>query len=260
MSEGQSHAPERNAAASGTHIADSKREFVRGRWIVRCGGVALFRLFLSHAGLSALICGLDGIRGFLRGLPHSVFSRREAYRTPAGRGVCVVLSPRLSLLPAQPASLCSVCLPFRDALPLSSAVCAPCFLVLAAMMVGVVAETRYLGHPFATAEEHPLLLRDRWAQQFCLRPAVTNQFSSGACKFRDRTSVPGSGARAHRARSARSSWPYLNRYYGEARSRPAAPVPRLGPRPERDRGSGADCSECPRRGEGSRVRLPRRRT
>src|ERR1700691_2365948 len=35
MSERQSHAPERNAVAWGTHIFDSMREFVRGRWIVR---------------------------------------------------------------------------------------------------------------------------------------------------------------------------------------------------------------------------------
>src|ERR1700728_4245425 len=35
MSERQSHAPERNAADWGTHILDSMREFIRGRWIVR---------------------------------------------------------------------------------------------------------------------------------------------------------------------------------------------------------------------------------
>jgi hypothetical protein len=35
MSEGQSHPAEREAAASGTHITDSKWKFVRGRWIVR---------------------------------------------------------------------------------------------------------------------------------------------------------------------------------------------------------------------------------
>ena len=39
MSEGQSHAAERNAAASGTHITDSKRKFLRGRWIVRWVGL-----------------------------------------------------------------------------------------------------------------------------------------------------------------------------------------------------------------------------
>jgi hypothetical protein len=39
MSEGQPHAPERNAAASGTHITDSTREFVHGRAIVRWVGL-----------------------------------------------------------------------------------------------------------------------------------------------------------------------------------------------------------------------------
>ena len=39
MSEGQSRAPERNITASGNHIADSKREFVRGRSIVRWAGL-----------------------------------------------------------------------------------------------------------------------------------------------------------------------------------------------------------------------------
>jgi hypothetical protein len=35
MSEGQSYAPERNAAAWGRHIIDSMWSFIRGRWIVR---------------------------------------------------------------------------------------------------------------------------------------------------------------------------------------------------------------------------------
>jgi len=46
MSERRSHSPERAAAASGTHIADSRREFVRGRWIVRAVAL-LYSAYLS---------------------------------------------------------------------------------------------------------------------------------------------------------------------------------------------------------------------
>ena len=46
MSEGQSHAPEPNAAAWSTYIINSMGEFIRGRWIVRWVGLLYSVYFL----------------------------------------------------------------------------------------------------------------------------------------------------------------------------------------------------------------------
>jgi two-component system, NarL family, sensor histidine kinase DesK len=152
MSEGQVPAPEQNAAASGAQIPSAKREFVLGRWIVR--GVALlyaayfffmpayrhslgvwmecaafFAAFLTLFFLAALLTGrrqtLAFVSYFLFAFLYFPFSQ-EAY------GVFVYPFAIVCLFLTRLRSL---------------------FLVLAAMMAGVVAEARYFGHPLMTAEE-----------------------------------------------------------------------------------------------------------
>ncbi|MGB9075996.1 MAG: sensor histidine kinase [Terracidiphilus sp.] len=151
MSDGQFHAAERKAAASGGHVGEPKRESFRGRWIVRWVGLIysvyffvvpayrhsyavwvefavlyaafliLYFLVADRTGRwQAVAFGLFFLLAFL------YYSRsEEAY------GVFVypfamlcLFVPRLRIL----------------------------FLVLLAMMAGVVAETRYLGRSFVTAE------------------------------------------------------------------------------------------------------------
>ncbi len=151
MSEGQSHAPERNAAASGTHIADSKREFVRGRWIVRW--VALlysayffvtpayrhsFAVWMEFAVLYAAFLILYFLVAELTG-------RRQT--------VAFVLFFLLAFLyyPLNPDAYGMFVYPFA-VLCLFLTRLRTVFLVLIAMTAGVVAETRYIGRPFGTAE------------------------------------------------------------------------------------------------------------
>lgn len=152
MSEGQRE-PERNAAAAGAPIAESKREFVRGRWIVR--GVALlyaayfffmpayrhpsfaiwaecaafFSAFLALFFLTATLTGRRQTAAFaayfLLTFLYYLYSQ-EAY------GVFVYPFAMLCLFLTRLRTL---------------------FLVLAVMMAGVAAEIRYLGQPPITAEE-----------------------------------------------------------------------------------------------------------
>ena len=151
MSEAQSHAPERNAAASGTHIIDSMREFVRGRWIVRW--VALlysvyffvmpayrhsFAVWMEFAVLYAVFLILYFLVAELTGRWQTVafvlfFLHAFLYYSLSEKAYGVFVYPF--------AMLCLFVTRLRTL-----------FLVLIAMMVGVVAETRYLGRPFATAE------------------------------------------------------------------------------------------------------------
>ena len=151
MSEGQPHTPERSAAASATHITDSKRGFARGRSIVRW--VALlysayffvmpayrhsfwvwmeFGVFYAAFVILFLLAGeLTGRRQTAAFVLLFLFTflyyplNAEAYPIFAYpfAMLCLFLS-RLRTL----------------------------FLVLMTMMVGVVAETRYLDRPFAIAE------------------------------------------------------------------------------------------------------------
>lgn len=151
MSEGQSRAPERNVKASGTHITDSKREFVRGRSIVRW--VALlysayffvmpayrhsFAVWMEFAVFYAAFLILYFLVAELRG--------RE-------QTVAFVLFFLITFLyyPLNQEAYGMFVYPFAM-LCLFLSRLRPLFLVLTAMMAGVVAETRYLGRPFATAE------------------------------------------------------------------------------------------------------------
>ena len=151
MSEGQSHAPERNAAASSRRIINSMREFIHGRWIVRW--VALlysvyffvepayrqsFAVWIEFAVLYAAFLILYFLVAELTGRWQIVafalfFLHAFLYYSLSEQAYGVFVYPF--------AMLCLFVTRLRTL-----------FLVLTAMMAGVVVETRYLGRPFATAE------------------------------------------------------------------------------------------------------------
>jgi two-component system, NarL family, sensor histidine kinase DesK len=151
MSEREPHPPERNAAAWGTHIIDSMCEFVRGRWIVRW--VALpyslyffimpacrhsFAVWMEFAALYAVFLILYFLVAELTGRWQTVafvlfFLHAFLYYSLSEKAYGVFAYPF--------AMLCLFVTRLRTL-----------FLVLIAMMVGVVAETLYLGRPFATAD------------------------------------------------------------------------------------------------------------
>jgi two-component system, NarL family, sensor histidine kinase DesK len=151
MSEGQSHAAGRNAVAWRRHILDSMREFVRGRWIVRW--VALlysvyffvmpayrhsFAVWMEFAVLYAVFLILYFLVAELTGrwqtIAFALFLLHAfLYYSLSEKAYGVFAYPF--------AMLCLFVTRLRTL-----------FLVLIAMMVGVVAETRYLGRPFATAD------------------------------------------------------------------------------------------------------------
>jgi len=151
MSEAPSRALERNPAASGTHIADSKREFVRGRSIVRWAGLLYsayffvmpayrhsFAVWMEFAVFYAAFLSLYFLAAELTGRRQTVvfvlFFLVVFLYYPLNQDAYVMFVYPFAVL----------CL-FLIRLP-------TVFLVLIAMMAGVVAETRYLGQPFATAE------------------------------------------------------------------------------------------------------------
>ena len=151
MSGGQSQSPERNATAWGTHIIDSMWEFVRGRWIVRW--VALlysvyffvmpayrhsFAVWMEFAVLYAVFLILYLLVAELTGRWQTIafvlfFLHAFLYYAFSEKAYGVFAYPF--------AMLCLFVTRLRTL-----------FLVLIATMVGVVAETRYLGRPFATAD------------------------------------------------------------------------------------------------------------
>jgi len=142
---------ERNARGPGTHIADWKRGFVRGRSIVHWAAVLYsayffvmpayrhsFSVWMEFAIFYAaflipyfLVTELTGRRQIVAFV--SFFLVVFAFYP---------LNPDAYVLFAYPfAVLCLFLTRLRTL-----------FLVLIAVMAGVVAETRYLGHPFAAAE------------------------------------------------------------------------------------------------------------
>jgi two-component system sensor histidine kinase DesK len=152
MSERQSHAPERVAAASGTYIADSRREFVRGRWIVRT--VALLYsayLFLMPTYWHSFAVWMECAAFYAAFL---ILFFLAAKATGRRQTVAFVLLFLLAFLyyPVSQRAYAVFVYPFAM-LCLYLSRLRTLFLVLAAMMVGVVAETRYLGRPFVIAEE-----------------------------------------------------------------------------------------------------------
>jgi two-component system, NarL family, sensor histidine kinase DesK len=152
MSERQSHAPERVSAASGAHIADSRREFVRGRWIVR--SVALLYsayLFLMPAYRHSFALWMECAASYAAFL---ILFFLAAEATGRRQTVAFVLFFLLAFLyyPVSQQAYAVFVYPFAM-LCLYLSRLRTLFLALAAMMVGVVAETRYLGRPFVIAEE-----------------------------------------------------------------------------------------------------------
>jgi two-component system, NarL family, sensor histidine kinase DesK len=151
MSEGQPYTPEPNWAASGTHITASRREFVRGRWIVRW--IALlyaayffvtpayghsFAVWTEFAAFYAAFGILYFLVAVLRG-------RRQVVVFVlffAAIFVYYPLNPDAYVLFVYPFAM--LCL-FLSRLP-------TLFVMLIPMMAAVVVETRYFGRPFATAE------------------------------------------------------------------------------------------------------------
>ncbi len=151
MSDGQSHAPERITAAWGTHILNSMQEFIRGRWIVRW--VALlysvyffvmpayrhsFAVWMKFAFLYAAFLILYFLVAELTGRLQIVafvlfFLHAIVYYSLSEEAYGVFVYPF--------AMLCLFVTRLRTV-----------FLVLIAMMAGVVAETRFFGRPYATAE------------------------------------------------------------------------------------------------------------
>jgi two-component system, NarL family, sensor histidine kinase DesK len=151
MSAGQSHAPERNAAASGTHIADSKREFVRGRSIVRWVALLYSAYFFVMPAYRHSFAVWMEFAVFYAAFLILYFLVAEL--TGRQQTVAFVLFFLIVFLyyPLNQEASGMFVYPFAM-LCLFLSRLRTLFLVLTVMMVGVVAETRYLGRPFATAE------------------------------------------------------------------------------------------------------------
>ena len=151
MSEGRSQAPQRNTAASGTHIADSKREFVRGRSIVRWVALLYSAYFFVmpayrhslaariefaffYAAFLILYFMVLELTGRLQTMAFVLFFLFVFLYYPLNQDAYVMFVYPFAVL-------CLFLTRLRNL-----------FLVLVVMMAGVVVETRYLGRPFATAE------------------------------------------------------------------------------------------------------------
>lgn len=151
MSEGHSRAAERNATASGTHITGSKQGFIRGRSIVRW--VALLYsayFFVMPAYRHSFAVWMEFAvfyAAFL--ILYFLVTELTGRRQTVAFGLFFLLvflyyplSQEAYVLFVYPfAVLCLFLTRLRTL-----------FLVLIVMMVAVVAETRYLDRPFATAE------------------------------------------------------------------------------------------------------------
>jgi two-component system, NarL family, sensor histidine kinase DesK len=151
MSGGQSHAPERDAAASGTHITDSKREFVRGRSIVRWAALLYSAYFFVMPAYRHSFAVWMEFAVFYAAFLTLYFLVAEL--TGRRQTVAFVLFFLIVFLyyPLNQEAYGMFVYPFAM-LCLFLRRLRTLFLVLAVMMVGVVAETRYLGRPFDTAE------------------------------------------------------------------------------------------------------------
>jgi two-component system, NarL family, sensor histidine kinase DesK len=152
MSEGQSDAPERNAAASGTQITGSKQGFLRGRSLVRWVGL-LYSAYLfvtpayGHSFAAWMECAVF-YAAFL--ILYFLVVKLAGRRQTVAFGLFFLLA--FLYYPLNQQGYAVFVYPFAM-LCLSLSRLRTLFLVLTAMMAGVVAETRYLGRPFATAED-----------------------------------------------------------------------------------------------------------
>ena len=151
MSEGKSHVPERNELEPGTYITDSKRKFVRGRSIVRWAALLYSAYFFFMPAYRHSFAVWTEFAAFYAAFVLVYFLVTELTGRPQTLAfVCFFLIVFLYFPLNQQAFVIFV-YPF-------AAVCLflnrlrTLLLVLTAMMVGVLMETRYLGLPFATAE------------------------------------------------------------------------------------------------------------
>ncbi len=151
MSEARSHEAERNAAASGIPISDSRRVLLRGRWIVRWAGLLYsayffftpayrqsFAVWMKFAVFYAAFLILYFLVGELAGRRQTVafalFFLIVFLYYPLNQDAWVILVYPFAVLCLFVARLRTL------------------FLVLIAMMAAAVVETRTLGHPFGIAE------------------------------------------------------------------------------------------------------------
>lgn len=151
MSERHAYAPERDAAASGTHDIDSKRKFLRGRWIVRW--VALLYaayFFVVPAYRHSFAVWMEFAAFYAAFIVLYFFVAELAGRRQAVAFVLFFLFAFL-YYPLNPEAYVIFVYPFAM-LCLFFSRLRTLFLVLIVMMAGVVAETRYLGHSYGTAE------------------------------------------------------------------------------------------------------------
>jgi len=145
MDKGQAH------GASGTVIADSKREFVRGRSIVRWAGLFYSAYFFVMPAYRHSFAVWMEFAAFYAAFLILYFLVAEL--TGRRQTVAFVLFFLLVFLyyPLNQDAYVMFVYPFA-VLCLFLTRLRTVFLVLIAMMAAVVAETRYLGCPFATAE------------------------------------------------------------------------------------------------------------
>jgi two-component system, NarL family, sensor histidine kinase DesK len=151
MSEGRWFAAPQGAARSGAHITDSKRKFLRGRWIVRWVALLYAAYFFAmpayrhspavwvecavcYATFVILYFLVATLTGGRRKAAFALFFLFVFLYYPFNQQADVLFVYPFAM----------ICL-FLDRLPTF-------FMVLAATMAAVVAETRYLGRPDATAE------------------------------------------------------------------------------------------------------------
>ena len=247
MNQGRSQAPQRNAAASGTRIAGLKREFVHGRSIVRW--VALlysvyffvmpayrhsFAVWMEFAVLYATFLILYFLVLELTGRWQTVafvlFFFFVFLYYPLYQDAYVMFVYPFAVL-------CLFLTGLRNL-----------FLVLIVMMAAVVAETRYLGRPFATAESVLFYCVIFGLSNF----AFAQQARTNSLLKRANAEIERLSQEAERERIARDLHDLLGHTLTVitmkldlARRLLSRDSDRA---PERNRGSGADGSERPRRG------------
>jgi two-component system sensor histidine kinase DesK len=151
VNEGRSHAPDRDAAASRSPIADSKRELIRGRSIVRWAGLIYSAYFFVMPAYRHSFAVWMEFAAFYAAFLTLYFLVAEL--TGRRQTVAFVLFFIVVFLyyPLNQDAFVMFVYPFA-VLCLFLTRLRTLFLVLIATMACVVAETRYLGRPFATAE------------------------------------------------------------------------------------------------------------
>ncbi len=151
MHEEPARAPERNAAAPGTHITDSERKFLRGRWIVRWVALLYAAYFFVVPAYRHSFAVWMEFAAFYAAFVILYFLVAEL--TGRRQTAAFVLFFFLVFLyyPFNQQAYVIFVYPFA-VLCLFLSRLRTLFLVLAALMAGVVAETQSLGRPFATTE------------------------------------------------------------------------------------------------------------